>query len=809
MSSAVPRVSVYMPVYNGEPFVGEAIASVLGQTLGDLELVIIENGSSDGSRETARAAAGSPTRACGSSSTRARSGSSVPATPGWPRGARRSSRATTRTTSRIRAGFELQVAALEREPGAVAIGTLCEGIDAAGRRVRPRDRWRLVGRSALPPFPHGSACVRRDAFDRVGGYREGTHRWEDVDLFLRLEREGPVLVLPEALYRYRYHVGSLYSVGRERARRGRGAPVALPRGASATGRDWSDLLGTTDGGGEPGRGRPAAGRPATPMACRAGSAGRRSRATRRRRRDASCARGARGSAASPATLRTAARGRAQAARSRGVAARVARRARPVAAELSAPGGGTATSRSRWTRPSRRSCAGSWPRARCRARGPSLRAGRGRALHRARASAAGPCGRRSRRADPTSTAGSSGAGIRRHAHRPRADAGRPAVVGAAGATGPAGAGPRRAVHPVRPRCEAASRMSNGDRTTEGSPASRRSRRARRPDRPGSRSHPFQHDRAPPHDSRRAGALAVLSEPPATARGGGASSRAGGSGGRGRPRPDLALRRITRRTCRGTARATIVADPPPPHRQRRWSRFCAAERGWPDRRRSERTRSSSSRCTGCAPRSASDAHDRCSAGGYPAGPRATGCRRATPPGRRSPRRSGAPPGGRGTRNGAARRTARCARSPGRPRWARRVGPHAGVRGAPISTAGGASRRRARGALDLPAADYAATCDELSDALRGACTWTASRSSADPALGRRQRRPPASDLPDLIVHWSDAACADPVRVAGGASSARPDARRLTGQHAFDGFLVSAERRRTATSSRRTSSATWSRAG
>ena len=49
----------------------------------------------------------------------------------------------------------------------------------------------------------------REAFERVGGYREGTHRWEDVDLFLRLAREGSVLVLPDVLYRYRYHRRSL------------------------------------------------------------------------------------------------------------------------------------------------------------------------------------------------------------------------------------------------------------------------------------------------------------------------------------------------------------------------------------------------------------------------------------------------------------------------------------------------------------------------------------------------------------------------------------------------------------------------
>jgi glycosyltransferase involved in cell wall biosynthesis len=45
-----PRVSMGMPVYNGEKYLAEAIESVLGQTFGDFELVISDNGSSDGTR---------------------------------------------------------------------------------------------------------------------------------------------------------------------------------------------------------------------------------------------------------------------------------------------------------------------------------------------------------------------------------------------------------------------------------------------------------------------------------------------------------------------------------------------------------------------------------------------------------------------------------------------------------------------------------------------------------------------------------------------------------------------------------------
>ena len=42
-----PRVSVVMAVHNGAPWIGEAIESVLAQTFGDLEAVIVDDGSTD------------------------------------------------------------------------------------------------------------------------------------------------------------------------------------------------------------------------------------------------------------------------------------------------------------------------------------------------------------------------------------------------------------------------------------------------------------------------------------------------------------------------------------------------------------------------------------------------------------------------------------------------------------------------------------------------------------------------------------------------------------------------------------------
>lgn len=61
MSSVLPRVSVIMPVYNAAGFLEETIASVSAQSLTDWELLVVDDGSSDGSADIlARLAASDP-----------------------------------------------------------------------------------------------------------------------------------------------------------------------------------------------------------------------------------------------------------------------------------------------------------------------------------------------------------------------------------------------------------------------------------------------------------------------------------------------------------------------------------------------------------------------------------------------------------------------------------------------------------------------------------------------------------------------------------------------------------------------------
>jgi glycosyltransferase involved in cell wall biosynthesis len=55
MSVAMPKVSIGLPVYNGERFLGQTIESILGQTFTDFELIICDNGSTDRTKEIGEA----------------------------------------------------------------------------------------------------------------------------------------------------------------------------------------------------------------------------------------------------------------------------------------------------------------------------------------------------------------------------------------------------------------------------------------------------------------------------------------------------------------------------------------------------------------------------------------------------------------------------------------------------------------------------------------------------------------------------------------------------------------------------------
>ena len=96
-----------------------------------------------------------------------------------------------------------------------------------------------------------------------------------------------------------------------------------------------------------------------------------------------------------------------------------------------------------------------------------------------------------------------------------------------------------------------------------------------------------------------------------------------------------------------------------------------------------------------------------------------------------------------------------------------------------------RESRGTV--PAADYTAVCEEVAAAL------LATRTQDGRPVVRHVLRladangdGPLAKLPDLVVDWEDAAHDVPLRLSGSTLECRPEGLRLTGKHAYEGFLI-----------------------
>lgn len=200
----LPPLSVVMPVHNARPFLDASIGSILDQTFTDFEFVILNDASTDGSDEVLREweRRDARIRVIQSDRKLGLAGSSnLVVSTSQAKVVARMDADDISHSQRLERQFEIMTS----RPDVVVVGTLCDGIDAAGTRTRPPDRWRIMRRSMYIPFPHGSAMFRREAFDRLGGYGEQFVSGEDQNFFFRMTQLGRVVTLPDVLYHFRYH----------------------------------------------------------------------------------------------------------------------------------------------------------------------------------------------------------------------------------------------------------------------------------------------------------------------------------------------------------------------------------------------------------------------------------------------------------------------------------------------------------------------------------------------------------------------------------------------------------------------------
>ncbi len=207
MPETLPRVSVIVPAYNAAWCVGRAVDSVLAQTWRDFELIVVDDGSRDGTAEIL-AGYGAAVRV-------------VSKTNGGLSSARNAGIAAARGEYVafldaddwwLPGKLERQVALLDSRPSLLFCSTTTLVFTPEGRRLadwccgaekRPALQSTAL-QSIFAANAHvagsGSAVMaRREAFARAGGFDESLRSLEDIDMWMRLAALGGYACIDEPL----------------------------------------------------------------------------------------------------------------------------------------------------------------------------------------------------------------------------------------------------------------------------------------------------------------------------------------------------------------------------------------------------------------------------------------------------------------------------------------------------------------------------------------------------------------------------------------------------------------------------------
>lgn len=191
-----------MPVHNALPHLDAAVESILGQSFADFEFVILDDASTDASRERLRYWAQRDSRIrlleVDQNLGTVHASNMVANAARAPFVARMDADDISHA-DRLRQLFEV----ISADPDIGLVASLCDVIDGSGRKVRDSEIWRLTRKSPFLPFAHGAMMYRRELVERAGGYHEGCEYWEDQDLALRVAEIAKIAIIPRPLFRVR------------------------------------------------------------------------------------------------------------------------------------------------------------------------------------------------------------------------------------------------------------------------------------------------------------------------------------------------------------------------------------------------------------------------------------------------------------------------------------------------------------------------------------------------------------------------------------------------------------------------------
>jgi glycosyltransferase involved in cell wall biosynthesis len=224
-----PRVSIVVPLYNSERYLSLTLASILGQSMGDFEIVLHDDGSSDRTLSLAQEHVAQDPRV-----------RLIVGKHAGIAGARNKGFSATNPKSEFVTFFDhddvwepnalaLLVGALEANPECAAAHGLAQCILGNGERYalddhadRTRKRLAIAGEEVVPlPLTArttfgallienyvttpGTSVVRRHIMDDVGGFESTIEPCDDWDMNLRISRRGGFAFVNEVVINWRRH----------------------------------------------------------------------------------------------------------------------------------------------------------------------------------------------------------------------------------------------------------------------------------------------------------------------------------------------------------------------------------------------------------------------------------------------------------------------------------------------------------------------------------------------------------------------------------------------------------------------------
>jgi glycosyltransferase involved in cell wall biosynthesis len=198
----IPRISAIIPTYNRRALLPNAVASILAQSVAVCEIIIVDDGSTDGTREWVKECA-----------LRTPSLKLIEQEHG---GANRARNAGARAAQGDLLAFLdsddcwepeklcRQLARLADDPGAIGVFTGLRLVGGQRKRVfLPKDKPSLLDlRCSNVLSSTSTAMVRADTLRDIGGFDETLPSCQDWDLWFRLRQKGDLVVVREALVRF-------------------------------------------------------------------------------------------------------------------------------------------------------------------------------------------------------------------------------------------------------------------------------------------------------------------------------------------------------------------------------------------------------------------------------------------------------------------------------------------------------------------------------------------------------------------------------------------------------------------------------